>query len=54
MVDEGFTQGGANGEFGEFADTVDLAPGTYELRAFESSAEDGRPLHADTKTFTVE
>lgn len=54
MVDEGFTQGGANGEFGEFADTVDLAPGTYELRAFESSAEDGRPLHTDTKTFTVE
>ena len=53
-VDEGFTQGGANGEFGEFADTVDLEPGTYELRAFESSPEDGRPLHTDTKTFTVE
>ncbi len=53
-VAEGFTQGGANGEFGEFADTVELEPGTYEMRAFESSAEDGSPLHPDTKTFTVE
>jgi hypothetical protein len=54
IVDEGFTQGGANGEFGEFTDTVDLEPGTYMLRAFESSAEDGSPQHIDTKTFTVE
>jgi len=54
VVAEGFTQGGANGEFGEFSDTVELEPGTYEIRAFESSAEDGRPLHVDTKTFTVE
>lgn len=52
-VAEGHTMGGANGEFGEFHDTVDLPPGTYEIRAFESSAEDGRPLHIDTKTFTV-
>jgi hypothetical protein len=54
VVAEGFTQGGANGEFAEFADTVTLKPGTYEIRAFESSAEDGRPLHVDDKTFTVE
>ena len=54
FVTEGFTQGGANGEFGEFTDTVDLAPGTYEIRAFESSPEDGSPQHVDTKTFTVE
>ncbi|MCY7374148.1 MAG: Gmad2 immunoglobulin-like domain-containing protein, partial [Spirochaetaceae bacterium] len=54
VVAEGFTSGGANGEFGEFTDTVELEPGTYELRAFESSAEDGRPLHVDSKTFTVE
>lgn len=53
VVAEGFTQGGSMGEFGEFSDTVDLEPGTYELRAFESSAEDGRPIHVDTKTFTV-
>ena len=54
VVAEGFTQGGANGQFGEFRDTVELEPGTYEIRAFESSAEDGRPLHVDDKTFTVE
>ena len=53
VVAEGFTQGGSMGEFGEFADSVELEPGTYEMRAFESSAEDGRPLHVDTKTFTV-
>jgi hypothetical protein len=53
-VAEGNTQGGSNGEFGEFSDTVDLDPGTYEIRALEFSAEDGSPLHVDTKTFTVE
>ncbi len=54
VVAEGFTNGGSMGEFGEFADTVELEPGDYEIRALESSAEDGRPLHVDTKTFTVE
>lgn len=54
IVEKGFTQGGANGEFAEFVDSVTLPPGTYEIRAFESSAEDGRPLHIDDKTFTVE
>jgi hypothetical protein len=53
VVEKGFTEGGANGEFAEFADSVTLPPGTYEIRAFESSAEDGRPLHIDDKTFTV-
>lgn len=54
VVAEGFTSAGANGEFAEFSDEVELAPGTYEIRAFESSAEDGRPLHVDSKTFTVQ
>jgi len=54
LVKEGFTQGGANGTFAEFADQVALAPGSYVMRAFESSAEDGRPLHIDDKKFTVE
>jgi hypothetical protein len=53
-VAEGNTMGGANGEFGEFSDTVDLERGTYELRALEFSAKDGSPQHVDTKTFTVE
>jgi spore germination protein GerM len=52
-VAEGHTQGGSMGEFGEFSDTVDLDPGTYEIRALEFSAEDGSPIHVDTKTFTV-
>jgi hypothetical protein len=54
VVEEGFAQAGSNGDFDEFSDSVQLAPGTYEMRAFESSAEDGRPLHVDSKTFTVE
>ena len=52
-VAEGFANGGSMGEFGEFSDTVDLDPGTYEIRALEYSAEDGSPIHIDTKTFTV-
>ena len=54
VVAEGFTQGGSMGEFAEFTDSVELEPGTYEVRALEFSAEDGRPLNVDTKTFTVE
>ncbi len=52
-VAEGTTQGGSNGEFGDFSDTVELAPGSYQIRAFEASAEDGSPIHVDTKMFTV-
>ena len=53
VVKEGNTQGGANGVFREFADTVPLAPGTYEMWAFEYSANDGSITNLDTKTFTV-
>jgi hypothetical protein len=38
---------------GEWSTTLTLEPGTYELRAFESSAEDGRPLYVDSKQITV-
>jgi hypothetical protein len=54
VVEQGHTQGGSMGEFGEFHDTVTLPPGDYELSAFESSAKDGSPIHIDTKNFTVE
>ena len=54
IVEKGFTQGGSDGTFGEFIDEVLLPPGTYEIRAFENSAEDGRRLHVDDKTFVVE
>ena len=53
VVEQGTVQGGANGEFGEFSGTVQLPPGSYEMRAFESSAKDGSPQHVDTKSFTV-
>jgi hypothetical protein len=43
----------AMGMFLEASTTITLDPGSYELRAFESSAKDGAPLHVDTKTFTV-
>lgn len=52
-VVSGFTSAGANGEFADFYDEVELEPGQYKIRAYESSAEDGRPLHVDDKTFTV-
>lgn len=53
VVDQGTTMGGSNGEFGDFSWDCDLDPGSYEVRVFESSAEDGSPQHVDTKTFTV-
>jgi hypothetical protein len=53
LVAQGATQGGSNGEFGPFHDTVRLDPGTYELSAYESSAKDGQPTHIDTKNVTV-
>ncbi len=31
-----------------------LDPGTYTFKAFEASADDGRPINVDDKTFTVE
>jgi spore germination protein GerM len=43
----------AMGMFREASTTIQLDPGSYELRAFEGSAQDGSPLHVDTKTFTV-
>jgi spore germination protein GerM len=54
VVDHGFATAttGAPG-FGTWRDSVTLSPGAYELRAFESSPEDGRPAFVDTKTFTV-
>ena len=53
VVKQGHTQGGSNGVFGEFHDSVKLPVGDYELTAFESSAKDGSPIHIDTKNFTV-
>ena len=38
---------------GNWTLSVPLPPGTYEVRAYESSAEDGSVLNLDDKTFTV-
>lgn len=38
---------------GPWSDVADVPPGNYVLRAFESSAEDGRPTFVDDKPVTV-
>jgi len=38
---------------GEWSKTLTLAPGSYEIRAFESSALDGQPRAVDSKRVTV-
>jgi hypothetical protein len=46
-VDSGFTQAGANGEYGPFSFTTELTPGSYTVRAFEESAagpDEGPPV----------
>lgn len=54
VVAEGFSTAseGAPGR-GPWTATVDVPPGEYVLRAFESSAEDGRVTFLDTKRVTV-
>jgi hypothetical protein len=54
VVAEGFSTAseGAPGR-GSWSSTVEVPPGDYVLRAFESSAEDGSMLFADTKRVTV-
>jgi spore germination protein GerM len=54
VVADGFSTAseGAPGR-GEWSSTVDVPPGDYELKAFESSAEDGSETFVDTKTVTV-
>src|SRR5439155_1656444 len=55
-------QAGADGEAASLQQLVhtvtaaapaDVPPGSYVLRAFESSAEDGRPTFVDDKPLTV-
>jgi hypothetical protein len=54
VVKEGFTNAsvGAPGR-GRWSAKADVPPGSYVLRAFESSAEDGRPTFVDDKPLTV-
>lgn len=54
LVEDGFVTAseGAPGR-GDWAAEVELDPGDYVFRAFESSAEDGSETHVDDKAFTV-
>jgi hypothetical protein len=54
VVEETFTTAsqGAPGR-GTWSHTLTLEPGTYEIQAFESSAQDGRQIGVDTKKITV-
>ncbi len=54
VVKKGFTNAsiGAPGR-GRWSAKADVPPGSYVLRAFESSAEDGRPTFVDDKPLTV-
>lgn len=53
VVKQGTTMGGTMFDRRPFRFTVDLPPGSYTLRAFETSAEDGSLVAEDTRTFTV-
>ena len=48
-VADGFETAGTMGRFRPFRFTVDLPPGVYTVRAFESSAEDGSLFAEDTR-----
>ena len=55
VVAEGFSTASEGAPArGDWSGEVDVPPGDYELRAFESSAEDGAPTFVDTKQVTVQ
>jgi hypothetical protein len=45
VIKEGVTQGGSYGQARPFRFAIRLPNGTYTVRVFEYSAEDGRPMH---------
>jgi hypothetical protein len=54
VVQEGTTMAAAGQVFSPYSFDVDLGPGSYTLRVYEASAEDGSPMFVETKQFTVE
>ncbi len=54
VVQNGATMGGTMGERAKFRFDLQLAPGTYTIRAYAQSAEDGSLVAEDTKAITVE
>jgi hypothetical protein len=54
VVQEGYTTTSSGQEFSPYSFVVALDPGSYTLRVYEASAEDGSPMFVETKQFTVE
>jgi Immunoglobulin-like domain of bacterial spore germination/Sporulation and spore germination len=54
VVQEGYTTTSSGQKFSPYSFDVDLDPGSYTLRVYEASAEDGSPMFVETKQFTVE
>ncbi|MCB2175533.1 MAG: Gmad2 immunoglobulin-like domain-containing protein [Actinomycetales bacterium] len=56
VVDQGYTQAGANGEIGPYEFELTLDPGTYTVRVWEPAMgeeESGDPVNEVSATFTV-
>ncbi|KWX00101.1 hypothetical protein TH66_14315 [Carbonactinospora thermoautotrophica] len=53
VTDTYTTATAGTGAFGIWAKEIELPPGTYVVKAFEESAEDGSDLWPDTKRITV-
>lgn len=58
VVDEGFTQAGANGEIAEYSFELDLEPGSYTVQVYEPDVSDGESADGPQRnlvevTFTV-
>jgi hypothetical protein len=54
VVKQGYTTTSSGQEFSPYLFEVDLDPGSYTLRVYEASAENGSPMFVETKQFTVE
>jgi hypothetical protein len=54
VVQEGYTTTSSGQKFSPYSFDVALDPGSYTLRVYEASAEDGSPMFVETKQFTVE
>lgn len=58
VVASGFANGGANGDFGEFAFTTELPAGDYTVEVWQADVSSGESpegprMFPDSKTFTV-
>ena len=56
VVDQGYTQAGANGEVGPYEFELTLDPGTYTVRVWEPAMgeeESGDPVNEVSASFTV-